>query len=232
VRAAALVVWLAGAAALLAGATALLVGAAAADEPGTVTGGVKVLADGVERADAGGVLVYVTGFREPPPRAPSPAIVQHDKRFEPPLVAITAGQEVSFPNADPFFHNVFSPSPTQRFDLGQYKMGETKTRLFPQPGFIEVYCNIHPQMAATILVLPNRRFTITEPDGSYRIAGVPAGTWRVFAYDRQSSVPAQADVTVAAGGTAVVDLTVVETRASSRHKNKYGEEYREPDRYR
>jgi hypothetical protein len=210
----------------------LLAGAAAADEPGTVMGQVKVRAGDVERADASGVLVYLTGFREPPQRAPIPEIVQRGRRFEPALVAITAGQEVSFPNADPFFHNVFSPSPAQRFDLGQYRMGETKTRLFPEPGFIEVYCNIHPEMAATILVLPNRRFTTTARDGSYRIAGVPAGTWQLFAYDGLASVPERADVTVAPGGTAVVDFTVAETRTSSPHKNKYGERYREPDRYR
>src|SRR5262249_57143586 len=165
------------------------------------------------------------------PRDRVPEIVQRAKKFEPPLVAITAGQEVSFPNSDPFFHNVFSVSPAQRFDLGQYRTGETKTRLFREPGLVEVYCNIHPEMTATILVLPNRRFAVTGPDGSYAIDGVPPGRWKIFAYDRMSSAPEQADVTVG-DAPATVDFTVVQTKKTLRHRNKFGEEYRDPERYR
>jgi hypothetical protein len=138
---------------------------------------------------------------------------------------------VSFPNADPFFHNVFSLSPGQRFDLGQYRRGETKTRLFVEPGPVEVYCNIHPEMAATVLVLPNRRFAVTAADGSYAIDGVPPGRWAIFAYDRRSSAPVRAEVLVADGGVAEVDFTVAQTRKSFRHRNKFGEEYRDPKRY-
>jgi plastocyanin len=105
-------------------------GVARAERTGRVVGHVKVVVDGAERADASGVVVYLTGFTEPPPRdAVRPTMVQRDRRFDPALIAITAGQEVSFPNADPFFHNVFSVSPAQRFDLGQYKLGETEKTL-------------------------------------------------------------------------------------------------------
>jgi plastocyanin len=214
---------------------ALLLGAAPlADNPdarGRVEGRVTVTAGGAARPDASGVVVYLTGFSEPPLRGKDPELVQTNRHFDPPLLAITAGQEVAFPNGDPFFHNVFSVSPGQRFDLGQYRSGETKTRLFREPGPVEVYCNIHPEMAATILVLPNRRFATTAADGSYVIDGVPPGTWTLYAYDRMSSAPARAPVTVAAGQTSTVDLTIVETRTSFRHKNKYGEEYRDPDKY-
>src|SRR5207249_947314 len=129
------------------------------------------------------------------------------------------GQEVSFPNADPFFHNVFSVSPGQRFDLGQYKRGETKTKLFREAGPVEVYCNIHPEMAATILVLPNRRFATTGADGTFTIEGVPAGTWSIYAYDRLSSAPEKSVVTVSEGGTAEVDFSVAQTRKGFPHKN-------------
>jgi len=111
-------------------------------------------------------------------------------------------------------------------------MGETKRRLFVEPGLVEVYCNIHPEMAATILVLPNRRFTTSAGDGSFVIDGVPPGTWTIYAYDRLSSTPEQAEVAVTAGGTTEVHFTVVQTRKGFPHKNKYGEEYRDPARYR
>src|SRR5690349_5968313 len=107
------------------------------------------------------VLVYVIGFEEAPP-AREVRVQQRGKRFVPGLIGVTAGQTVSFPNGDPFFHNVFSPSVARTFDLGQYRTGETKRRRFPTPGVVDVYCNIHPEMSATILVLPNRRFAMAR----------------------------------------------------------------------
>jgi hypothetical protein len=206
-------------------------GSAAAAPGGRVVGRVVVTVDGVARPDAAGVVVYLTGFTERPPDGPVPEILQRGRKFEPPLLAITAGQEVSFPNADPFFHNVFSLSPGQRFDLGQYRRGETKTRLFVEPGPVEVYCNIHPEMAATVLVLPNRRFALTAADGTFAIDGVPPGRWSIYAYDRLSAAPAKAEVVVEAGATAQVDFAVAQTRRGFKHKNKFGEEYRDPKLY-
>jgi plastocyanin len=198
---------------------------------GRVAGRVVVTVDGAARPDASGVVVYVTGFLEPPPRGVVPEILQRGRKFEPSLLAITAGQEVSFPTGDPFFHNVVSRSPGQRFDLGQYRRGETKRRRFVEPGPVEVYCNIHPEMAATVLVLPNRRFTVTAADGSFAIDGVPPGRWSIYAYDRLSTAPARAEVTVVDGGEAAVDFTVAQTRKGFTHKNKFGEEYRDPKQY-
>jgi hypothetical protein len=87
-------------------------------------------------------------------------------------------------------------------------------------------------MAATILVLPNRRFAVTAADGSFAIDGVPAGTWTVYAYDRFSAAPEKLEVTVAPGAAAEASFTLARTRTSFPHRNKYGEEYRDPKNYR
>src|SRR5687767_1822052 len=91
------------------------------------------------------VVVYLVGLEETAP-ARTVNIIQRGKRFLPPLVAITAGQSVGFPNSDPFLHNVFSPTPLRPFDLGSFPEGETRERPFSRPGIIEVFCNIHPEM--------------------------------------------------------------------------------------
>jgi hypothetical protein len=203
--------------------------ARAEEATGTVRGTVSVTRPG--RLEPEPVVVYIVGFSEPPPRRVA-LIKQRNKRFIPPLVAITAGQAVGFPNGDPFLHNVFSPTPLRRFDLGSFPEGETRERPFPSPGVVDVFCNIHPEMAATILILPNRRFAVADRAGRFEISGVPAGSWRIFAYSRRARKPVEAPLVVRPGEAIQVVLTLEERTIESVHKNKFGETYRDPEKYR
>ncbi len=198
-----------------------------AQPAGRVVGTVVVTeADGA-RARGAEVIVYVVGFKEPAAEGGAAAvtIAQQGRTFVPELVAVTAGDRVAFPNADRFLHNVFSPSQARPFDLGSFKKGETKAREFATPGVVDVYCNIHPEMAATILVVPNRRHVRVAADGTFTLAGVPPGTWTVFAYTRRAVKPVSTKVTIAAGGEARVELAL-QRGAEPKHLNKYGEAYR------
>jgi plastocyanin len=215
-------------AALAFGASTMRAAAAGPAGPaGSISGKVTVTeSDG--KAASADVIVYVTGFTEPhDPAAPNPQIAQKERRFVPDLVAITAGEEIVFPNQDPFLHNVFSKSSARPFDLGSYRKDSPKSKDFPNAGVVDVYCNIHPEMAATILVLPNRHHVHAAGDGTYTLDGVPPGTWMVFAYTRRAVKPTSARVTVVAGQTATVDLALVRG-AEPDHLNKYGEHYHEP----
>jgi len=200
-----------------------LAGAAHAD--GRVVGKVTISeSDGKPvSADA---IVYVVGPIETADPTYKPQVEQKNRKFVPDLVAVTAGGSVAFPNGDPFLHNVFSTSPERQFDLGSFRKGESKSKDFKQPGVVDVYCNIHPEMAATILVLPNRLFTHIRPDGTFEIDHVPSGTWTVFVYTRRALKPAAARITVGTGGDATVNLTVVRG-SEPEHLNKYGEKYHE-----
>lgn len=197
--------------------------AAHAQPAGRVAGTVTVTEAKGGAAAGAEVIVYVVGFTEPPAKTTA-TIKQRGRRFVPDLVAITAGDRVEFPNNDPFLHNVFSQSPARKFDLGSFKRGDAKDKEFPAPGVVDVYCNIHPEMAATILVLPNRRHTRAAADGTFVLDGVPPGTWTVFAYTRRALKPARAKVTVTAGAEARVSLAVVRG-AETEHLNKYGTKY-------
>ena len=113
------------------------------------------------------VVVYLEG-NVPSDGEESPAsltqVQQVDRRFSPDLVVVTAGSTVSFPNMDPIFHNIYSLSKAKTFDLGTYDKGETRRVMFPKAGIVDVYCHLHPNMAATVVVTPSRYFA--KPDRS------------------------------------------------------------------
>ncbi|MBA3503629.1 MAG: hypothetical protein H0T65_24920, partial [Deltaproteobacteria bacterium] len=180
----------------------------AAPPAGRVVGMIKVTEADGKPASASEVIIYLTGFPEPP-AGTTTKIEQKGRRFVPDLVAVTVGDKVEFPNRDPFLHNVFSQSPPRKFDLGSFKKDETKDRQFTNAGVVEVFCNIHPEMAATILVLPNQRHTRAGADGKFTITGVPPGNWTVFAYARRAPKPVSAKITVTANTDTTIDLALV-----------------------
>lgn len=173
----------------------------------------------------GAVLVYVVGFTEAAQSTPV-VVKQVNKKFIPDLIVATAGGTVSFPNGDPFLHNVFSQTSERVFDVGSYPQNETRTRKFPKPGVIDIFCNIHPEMSATLVVLPNTKFVIADAAGPFEIKGLPAGTWTVFAYSRRAERPTSTKVVVTDGATTDIKLQLNEVPRDFKHRNKYGETYR------
>jgi len=214
---------LTGFAALAGSAAGAFAGPAATAPGGRVVGTVKVTEYDGTQAEAVDVIVYVVGFNEPPGDDVT-TVAQKGRKFVPDLVAITANERVSFPNFDPFLHNVFSQSSARKFDLGSYPRGDAKDKQFPLTGVVDVYCNIHPEMAATILVLPNRRHVRTDATGRFVLEGVPPGDWTVFAYARRATKPASAKVSVSPSTETTVTLALVRG-AEPAHLNKYGEKY-------
>ena len=149
-------------------------------------------------------------------------IDQKDKRFVPSWAVVRSGTTIAFPNNDNIYHNVFSLSSGNSFDLGLYNSsGDAKTHTFNSPGAIDIYCNIHPQMAASVLVVPNQHFAKVNADGSFTIKNVPQGQRKVVAWSPTTKLASQwVDV---ADGTAQVALTL--EPKSRVHKNKDGRAY-------
>jgi plastocyanin len=195
---------------------------------GTLRGTVQVRRPG--GVPSGLVLVYVVGFTEKAPAAPV-EVKQVKKQFVPDLIAVTAGGTVAFPNGDPFLHNVFSPTTERSFDLGSYKQGESRSRTFPRTGAIDIYCNLHPEMSATLVILPNTRYAIADASGRFEIANVPPGQWSVFAYSRRAPQPVSSKIAIQSGVTTEVVLQLDEVQRDFAHRNKYGETYRDTTVY-
>ena len=194
----------------------------------TVGGAVELLdADGASRESRAWVLVFLEGG---PGFAPvvnargNPRVSQSGRRFEPRLLPVVVGTEVEFPNDDTIFHNVFSLSKTAPFDLGVYEPGHSSSVRMEQTGLVKVYCNIHPEMAASIVVLANPWYALTDRAGNYVICGVPDGEYVLRAWN---DMGAEAREPILVAGNVVLEKRIVlrETRRALQHSNKYGKPY-------
>jgi plastocyanin len=157
---------------------------------------------------------------------------QKNKTFEPHLLVVTRGSTVEFPNRDPWFHNVFSLFNGKRFDLGLYEAGTSRTVHFDREGISFIFCNIHPEMSAVVVVLPSQYFAIPDKQGEFAIASVPAGRYTLHVWN-ESALPAALQalsraVEVSAASHSVGTVRVQVTTASTSHKNKYGQDYERP----
>jgi len=132
---------------------------------------------------------------------------QRNQTFVPHVLAIQAGTSVDFPNNDKTYHNVFSLSRAKRFDLGRYPKSQVRTVRFDRPGVVRVFCDIHSHMSAFILVFAHRYFATTDESGAYRIEGVPAGPYRLVAWNDGQEREVRA-VEVPAGGTVEADFVL------------------------
>jgi hypothetical protein len=132
---------------------------------------------------------------------------QEGLAFVPHVLPVVRGTSVEFPNSDPVFHNVFSLSRAASFDLGRFPRGETRTLKFDTPGVVKVFCHIHSDMGAVIMVLDNPFFTAPDHDGRFRIDGLPPGDYRITAWHERAR-PSTHAVHVDAGGAAHVAFSI------------------------
>jgi plastocyanin len=126
-------------------------------------------------------VVYIEGVF-PRPAVPQKAqMAQKDLNFLPALLPIQVNTRVEFPNLDDTYHNVFSYSPAKRFDLGRYTSDERPipSELFDVPGLVTLRCDIHEHMRALILVLDTPYYVVSDPQGHYRLEGLPPGRFVV-----------------------------------------------------
>lgn len=198
---------------------------------GTIAGKVDLVEKGGRKgADLSDVIVYVDGARMKP-RPTTTTVVMKGKAFTPRVVVVPVGGTVQFPNEDPIFHNAFSVSGENRFDMALYKRPKAGSFTFHHPGVVKVYCNIHPQMSAVIVVRDNPLFTKAAADGTFTIENVPAGKHTVKAWHERGG-EAAVEVAVTDAGPAQARLALDgSTYKAVPHKNKYGKDYSTDEKY-
>ncbi|HEY2857392.1 MAG TPA: hypothetical protein VGJ21_03190 [Terracidiphilus sp.] len=179
-------------------------------------------------------VVWLTPAGNAPQPAPRPpgrfTLVQKNRMFSPHLLVIPVGSTVSFPNQDPFFHNVFSLFNGRRFDLGLYEAGSTKEVVFSREGVSYIFCNIHPDMSAVVISLSTPFFAIGDNSGEFTIHDAPPGDYELHAWVEGMPQPVAESITrrvhLSADGpnNEVIDASHAASQSKD-HLNKFGKPY-------
>jgi plastocyanin len=224
---------------LLSGLTALALSDSPATQPSTRPQGVCVRGKveisslwDLHKPDLAHVVVYLASnpiLDSIPPAIGAAEVAQRDKAFVPRFLVVPRTTTIDFPNWDHFDHNVFSRSKAgPGFDLDRYAYGMSKSRQFQTAGVIQVFCNIHPEMRAIILVTPNPFFTRVDDNGNFAIPGVPPGEYDVVAWNDRCTQQEQ-HISIGFDPPAQLSFTLEEDRQNiftfdPPQKNTYGVE--------
>ena len=192
---------------------------------GTVAGEVLLLLSDKTTVPGTEAVLWLEGAGAPGSAAGRLELAQKEKRFVPHVMAVRSGETVAFPNLDRIYHNVFSLTPGHEFDLGLYHRGTAKSQRFGGSGVVQVYCNIHAQMAANVVVVDDGPFTTSGADGRFELRGVPAGAFPLRVWHERGGED-ERPVVVRAGGTTTVQVVLDASRYKpTAHKNKHGHDY-------
>jgi plastocyanin len=202
-----------------------------AAQDSTLVGKVNVLHHVRSESGSSNVVVWLMpSGREAGALSRLPArLVQKNKQFTPHVLAVTAGTTIEFPNQDPFFHNAFSIYHGRPFDLGLYESGTSRKIVFSKPGVSYIFCNIHPQMSAVVLVMRTPYFAMTGTDGTFQIGNISRGRYRLelwYEFGSDSELASLSrDVEISPGENSLGVITLHSSDSAKDHLNKYGEPY-------
>jgi plastocyanin len=149
------------------------------------------------------------------PASPAPVVIdQQGCVYIPHVLGLRTGQELTIRNSDGLGHNInATPTVNRSFNVSQPTNMETKRTFSQKEVMIPVRCDVHGWMEAYIGVLDHPFFAVTGDDGSFRITGLPPGTYTIEAWHEKLGTQTQT-VTVAAQQTGEAHFTFNATAAA------------------
>ena len=157
------------------------------------------------------VFVYVKSGLPASYKAPAPSgsvtLDQDGCRYHPHVLGVMVGQTLNIKNSDGILHNIKAMGKKNRpFNVSQPNVTTTPRTFSAEEVMIPLECNVHGWMNAYLGVLPHPFFSVTGADGSFKIAGLPPGTYTIEAWHEKYGVQT-ATVTVTGTETKTTDFT-------------------------
>ena len=152
---------------------------------------------------------------------PSSAVTldQNGCHYRPHVLGIMTNQKLSITNSDPTQHNIHpQPKNNPEWNQTQPNGAPPIEKTFARAEvLVPVKCNQHPWMKAYIGVLKHPFFAVSAEDGTFTIAGVPAGTYTVAAWREGGATGTEKtmQVTVPANGSGKADFAFGEAAAAA-----------------
>jgi plastocyanin len=132
------------------------------------------------------------------------SIDQKGCRYTPHVFGVQVGQPLSIHNSDPAVHNVNAIAKVNKgFNLIQPKGVPSSTKTFEKPEImVPIRCDVHSWMTAWAGVVNHPFFAVSETDGRFTIAGLPAGKYTLEAWHEELGTQTQEVVLDAKKGAA------------------------------
>jgi len=140
--------------------------------------------ENILRSESGGLKNAVVEIIGAGTAKPGAAVIsQHGCRFEPHVLALTAGSSLTVKNDDSVSHNfhtyAFENDPVNFIQPKEMKEKTVDGENFEVPEAVEIKCDIHEWMRGWIYVTESGLTAVTDADGNFQIENIPPGTYRI-----------------------------------------------------
>jgi plastocyanin len=160
------------------------------------------------------VVVSLQGISGKSTGASAPPVVLDQKgcEYSPSIFAVQTGQKIIVKNSDPVLHNVHDVpgegSGNKEKNEAQLPNGPDLTFTFSSPeNFLKFKCDVHQWMFAWASIFDHPYFAVSGKDGTFKIANVPPGKYKIQAAHRKAGTVTQ-DIEVKEGEPAKADFTL------------------------
>jgi plastocyanin len=166
-----------------------------------------------------GVQNAVVWLENPPAGAKwpaEPAKVEMDQKgcvFVPRVVVVPVGGTVDFLNSDRLLHNLHSLSKENPSFNRTQPRNRTIPVTFTRPELVAITCDLHSWMKSWVVVAEHPFYAVTDAAGTYRIANVPPGKYKVRMWQEALGELSREVVVGPQGGVADLDVKTLPVKA-------------------
>ena len=152
-------------------------------------------------------VVYIAEVKGGKPLEKKAATLdQNGCEYQPHVLAVAAGADVTILNPDKVLHNIHTYSKVNKpMNRAQPKFKKKLTVKFDKPEIMQVKCDVHGWMNAWIFVAGNPYYSVTGEDGAFSLTDVPAGKYEVRIWHEKLGVQTK-EVDVKDGETVKLDV--------------------------